>query len=221
MPTSPTPLERLLRLEQDLEQLRSRLDLPRPRDDSAPPPPRRTWPGDELLLIRLVRRTPIALTAYQAAAELTCIGTDELRLTCANNRTSFQFCELDSGDAVVWIQPPAPDWIWSTPTVSRLFACPPDLEPDQERLPQSLPLFKPVVRGKQWKLVRPGDLVPRHQPSLEQTERATLLQRLEALERTIHQRTLQHQLEISELRHQLTVLQNQLQRLLSLSGAGG
>lgn len=218
MESSPTPLERLLHLEQDMEHLRSLLALPQPQEEGrGSPAPRSIWPGDELLLTRILRRTPIALTAYQGAADLIATERRGLRLTNAAGASSYQFCELVSGDAVVWIQPNPPAWIWRSPTVARLFHIPPDLDDEQEHMQQTLPLFKPVVRHQQWTLFRQGEIVPQPRPFFEQAEQANQLRRMETLERRVNQIITKYSMEISEIHQQLTVLKDLLNRLQRLS----
>jgi hypothetical protein len=211
-------MERLLQLEQDIECLRSLLALPQPQGDSPSTQSERSiWPGDELLLTRLLRRSPIALSAYQGAAELT---TEKrgLRLTSTEDNSLFHFCELLSGDAVVWIQPNPPAWIWRSPTVMLLFHIPPGLDDNPNLLPQTLPLFKPVVRRQLWTLARQGELVTRDRPSHEQSEQVNQLRRLESLERNVLQLITRQNTEMSEMRKHLSTLEVLLNRLWLLSG---
>lgn len=215
---TPTPMERLLNLEQDIDNLRSLLDLPQPRQDMpSVPSPRSTWPGDELLLTRLLRRAPDALTAYQGTAELTSTDQRGLRLTATDGSSYFHFCELLSGDAVVWIQPNPPAWIWKSPTVSLLFHLPPGSDVNGHLLLQTLPLFKPVVRQQQWTLFRQGEMVTRETLVFEKNEQSHQLRRLETLERRVQQLVLKQSTEMGELRKQIAALEELLNRLCRLS----
>jgi len=149
MAATPSPLDRLLQLERDVEQLQ--VHTARPAPPQQPPsasPSRRPWPVDELLLTRLLRRSPEALAAYQAPAELTATTQRGLRLSVAESASVFQFCELIGGDAVVWVQADSPAWVWDSETFQRIFPTALESEGQQDLVLQMLPIFKPVVRGQ-------------------------------------------------------------------------
>lgn len=218
MEAIPTPLDRLLQLERDIEQLQAHTARPSPPPE--PPgqyPARRPWPVDELLLTRLVRRSPEALAAYQAPAELTPTAQHGLRLTVAETDSLFQLCELTGGDAVVWVKADPPSWVWQSETFQQIFPRPEGLEDSHDLVLQSLPVFKPVVRGQRWTLFSPGQMVPRHRPFPEQEKQMMLLRRLENLERRVSQQMTRHESELNELRSQLQVQQDLLSRLLRIS----
>lgn len=220
MTATPSPLDRLLQLEQDIEQLQIQTTGQAP--PSPPPgesPARRPWPVDEVLLTRLVRRSPQALAAYQAPAELTLTAQRGLRLTVAETDSVFQLCELIGGDAVVWLQSDPPSWVWESETFQQIFARPEGLEAPQDLLLQTLPIFKPVVRGQKWTLFSRGEMVPRHHPSTEQEKQMLLLRRLESLEHRVNQQMTRQKNELGELRTQLRVQQDLLNRLLKISEA--
>lgn len=216
MQSDPTPFQRLLRLESALEQL---LEAQLPDQARRPlhePCPRAIWPSDELLLTRLLRRSPDVLDAYQAPAELTESEGLGLRLTSSSRSSPFLFCELLSGDAVVWIASFSPDWLWSSATFLRLFAPLPDGHQPDSCTVQTLPLFKPVERGQSWTLSRRGELVSRLNLVPEQAEQAQLLRRLSLLEQlNLHQRV-KFESQIHELQIQVRVQQEQIDRLLKL-----
>jgi hypothetical protein len=217
MTSSPTPLERLLRLEQDLDKLRTRLDLPvHPTLEEASSPPRALWPGDELLLTRLLRRSHIALAAYQATAEITTTDRQGLLLQASTTPSDFLFCELIDGDAVVWIQPNPPDWLLRSPTFAQLFHLPSDIDAGERLLIQTLPHFKPVVRRELWTLVRQGELVSPSRFSAERSERDNPLRRLEALERKVQTLISTQAAEIGQLRHELAATRDLFQQLSRL-----
>lgn len=220
MDAIPSPLERLLQLEHNVEQLLSRqAQPPLPRDQEGQPlPSRHLWPVDELLLTRLLRRSPQAIAAYQAPAELTRVDPRGWLLTTAETGSTFQFCELISGDAVVWVSADPPAWVWGSETFQHLFRTPPGTDSDEELVLQSLPVFKPVVRGRKWTLIRPGEMVPRDRPFPEQEEQLMLLRRIETLERDLSRQRIQQNAEIGELRTQLRLQQDLLERLLRISG---
>lgn len=212
-------MERLLHLEQDIDQLRSLLGLPDPSAaPGAMPPSRALWPGDELLLTRLVRRSPIALSAYQGVADITITKRQGVRLSSSTTASSFYFCELLSGDAVVWVQPNPPEWLWRTPTIMQLFHLPPDLDREDQLLPQTLPLFKPVVRNELWTLFRQGEMVNPSRLGVERDERNNPLRRLETMERKVQLLITTQTAEIDKLRHELAVIKDLFRQLKSLSG---
>lgn len=218
MEATPSPLDRLLLLERDIEQLQAQTARPAP--PPGPPgetPARRPWPVDELLLTRLVRRSPQALAAYQAPAELTPTAQRGLRLTVAETDSVFQLCELTSGDAVVWVQADPPSWLWGSESFQQIFPSPEGLEGSQDLVLQTLPVFKPVERGQRWTLFSPGQMVPRHSPFPEQEKQMMLLRRLENLERRVSQQMTRQESELNELRSQLRVQQDLLSRLLRIS----
>ncbi len=220
MDAIPSPLERLLQLEHNVEQLLSRqAQPPLARDQEAQPlPSRHLWPVDELLLTRLLRRSPQAIAAYQAPAELTRADPRGWLLTPAETGSTFQFCELISGDAVVWISTDPPSWVWGSETFQHLFRTPRGTDSNEDLVLQSLPVFKPVVRGRKWTLIRPGEMVPRDRPFPEQEEQLMLLRRIETLERELSRQRIQHNAEIGELRTQLRLQQDLLERLLRIAG---
>lgn len=218
MAATPSPLNRLLQLERDIEQLQAQTARPAPPPDSpGESPARRLWPVDEILLTRLVRRTPQALAAYQAPAELTLTPQRGLRLSVAETDSVFQLCELTSGDAVVWVQADPPSWLWGSESFHQIFQRPEGLEGSQNLVLQSLPVFKPVVRGHRWTLFSPGQMVPRHRSFPEQEKQTMLLRRLEKLERRVSQQMTRQESELNELRSQLRVQQDLLSRLLRIS----
>ncbi len=218
MDAMTSPLERLLKLERDIEQLQALSVQPAPpQGPLGEPSARMPWPVDELLLTRLVRRSPQALAAYQAPAQLTATAQRGLRLTVAETDSAFQFCELTGGDAVVWVQADSPPWVWQSEAFHQIFATPEGLEGSQDLVLQCLPVFKPIVRGHQWTLFSPGEMVPRHRPFPEQEKQGMLLRRLETLERLVNQQMARREMEINEIRMQLRVQQDQLNRLLRLS----
>lgn len=216
MQTDPTPFQRLLRLESTLEQLLA-AQLPdharRSLHDSST---RAIWPSDELLLTRLLRRSPNVLSAYQAPAELIDAEGPGLRLIGSSQPSPFLFSELLSGDAVVWIADSPPDWLWSSATFRRLFAPLPEGHKGDSCTVQTLPLFKPVERGHSWTLSRRGELVPQLNHMPEQAEHAQLLRRLFLLEQLNLQQRVKFESQIHELQIQVRVQQEQIDRLLKL-----
>jgi hypothetical protein len=217
MAPSPTPIERLLQLERDIEQLRRLHLVETPSDASIEPNfDRPVWPSDELLLTRLLRRSPIALSAYQAPAELTASEQRGLRLTVASAPSPFFFCQLQSGDAALWLTPNPPEWIWSSPLFVQLFGCPVPKVDGQDLMLQSLALFKPIERHRQWTLFRQGSMLPQPTPFFEQAEQTHQSRKLEMLERRVNQLVATNTAETNELRHQLSVMQSLLDRLYKL-----
>lgn len=214
----PTPFQRLLNLERDLEQLKASR-VPKTaisQDQPHPLPPRHIWPADELLLSRLLRRSPQAIEAYQGHAELTSTEKHGMRLAPSDTTSAYQFCEMIDGDAVVWLASSSIPLAWGTSSFGALFHSPADLETPRNLVLQTLPLFKPIARGQAWTLHRKGEMSVQFRPFPEQAEQAMLLRRLETLDRRFSQLRLQLEAEIKDLRSQLLIQQTQIQRLLSL-----
>lgn len=218
MTATPSPLDRLLQLEQDIAQLRSQSARPTP--PPGPPgesPARRPWPVDELLLTRLIRRSPQALMAYQEPAELTTMANRDLQLTVADSDSVFRLCELTGGDAVVWIQADPSSWVWESESFRQIFSVPKGLDGQPDLVLQTLPVFKPVVRSQQWTLFRRGEMIPRHRPFPEKEGQNMLLRRLESLERRVSQEMTRQEHELNELRSELRVQQDMLNRLMRIT----
>lgn len=218
----PSPLERLLHLEHALEQLQSERAMPGRQNE--PPagttPPRHPWPADELLLTRLLRRSPQALGAYEAPAELTESGRHDLRLTESPTGSPFRFCELADGDAAVWVDSGAASWVWESSCFLRMFRRPEEIPPGTGMVLQRLPVFKPLARGRSWTLFSPGEMAPRHGPFPESAEQGRMLRRLESLERRFGQEMGRLRNELEQLRAQLRVQQDLLDRLLRVQVPG-
>jgi hypothetical protein len=211
-------LERIRRLEGELEQWRQERSGWSTRDDALEQgtAPRAVWPADELLLARLLRRTPAAIGAYEAGAELTPTADGRLRLSRTESRSPYRFCELSDGDAVVWLAPDPPDWLWDTQVFRRLFHCVEGTSARANLVLQRLPSFLPVVRGRSWSLHHSGELVPRSRLSDARQERDRLLSRLERLERLVMQGQAQDRAALEELRTELRTQRELLDRLLAL-----
>lgn len=213
-----SPYERLLDLERDLERLKSfRVPEAIRMQGQQSLPPRHIWPGDELLLTRLLRRSPEAIQAYQGHAELTKTAQRGMRLTPADAVSAFQFCEIIDGDAVAWVDHKSIKWAWGSESFHLLFRSPSGIDKPEELMLQALPLFKPIARGQAWTLHRKGEMVLQSRPFPEQADQAMLLRRLEKLDRRFSQQKVQFEAELQDLRSQLHQQQNLLERLLSLS----
>ena len=172
---------------------------------------------DELLLTRLIRRSPQALMAYQEPAELTTMANRDLQLTVADSDSVFRLCELTGGDAVVWIQADPSSWVWESESFRQIFSVPKGLDGQPDLVLQTLPVFKPVVRSQQWTLFRRGEMIPRHRPFPEKESQNMLLRRLESLERQVSQEMTRQEHELNELRSELRVQQDMLNRLLRIT----
>ena len=125
MTIDPTPFDRLIRLEKLVSDLQLRAG------PQHPPSPiehslleRHQWPADELLLTRLVRRSPEALKAYEAPAELTQTDSQGVLLKASSGSSPFRLCELQNGDAVVWLSAEHENWIYDTDIFRCLFHAP-------------------------------------------------------------------------------------------------
>jgi len=217
MTSEPTPFQRLLRLESAIEQL---LAAQLPGEGRSPlnqAVPQAIWPSDELLLTRLLRRSPDVLDAYQAPAELIDTEGQGLRLTRSHQPSHFLFCELLNGDAVVWMANNPPAWLWESSAFLRLFRPLPAGHGGDSCIIFTLPLFKPVEGGQSWKLLRQGELVPQLHLIPEKADQAQLLRRLSLLEQQGLQQRLRFESQIQELQVQLRVQQEQIERLLKLA----
>jgi len=218
MSFEPSPFTRLLHLEQAVEQLVA-ANLPEAVRNEAKysPTSRAIWPADQLLLTRILRRTPEALNAYQAFAQLSVTKERGVHLCTSGVASVFRFCELVDGDAVVWLDMDSPDWVWESESFRSIFDCPSISEPSTKLVLQELPLFKPISRGEAWALQRRGEMVVQARPFPEHADQARLLRRLESLERQVGQHNIRLESSIQELRSQLRVQQNQIDQLLRLS----
>jgi hypothetical protein len=211
-------LERIRQLEGEVQLLRRQnsglsdqaKDLE--RDVAA----RAIWPADELLLIRLLRRTPEAVSAYAAAAELTPTTERQLILSPTTSPSHYHFCELSNGDAVVWLATDPPHWLWETTVFRQLFNCVMGTSATTNLVLQRLPSFLPIVRGHSWTLHHSGELVPRSRLADAKRERDQILSRLERLERLVQEHHAQHRVSIEELRAELRTQRELLDRLLAL-----
>ena len=217
MTSEPTPLSRLLRLENAIEQLIA-ANLPNGLQHhlAVYAKPSSIWPADELLLTRLLRRTPEVLHAYQSPAELTVTNGQGLHLSIAESASFFHCCELIDGDAVVWIDAKAPDWAWKSQVFRHLFSTPSNPDDSFPLVLQSLPLFKPISRGISWTLQRRGEMVVQARQFPEQAERAGLLRRIENLERESLQQRIKLTDQIHELQIKVRVQQATIDRLSRL-----
>jgi hypothetical protein len=217
MTSEPTPLSRLLRLENAIEQLIA-ANLPHGLQQHLVDKvkPAAIWPADELLLTRLLRRTPEVLQAYQSPAELTDTNAQGLHLSIAESTSFFHCCELIDGDAVVWVDAKAPDWAWKSQIFRHLFSTPLDLDDSSPFVLQSLPLFKPISRGNSWTLQRRGEMVVQARQFPEQAERAGLLRRIENLERDLLQQKIKQNEQLNELQVKLRVQHEMIERLCRL-----
>jgi len=213
----PSPYERLLHLESELERLKASgiHDVIRKQDQSTLPT-RQIWPADELLLTRILRRSPEALAAYQGDAELTGIEQRGLRLTAADSSSAFRFCEIVDGDAVVWVEPKSLRWAWRSEHFQFLFDSPPGADTPDNLVVHALPLFRPLARGQAWTLHRKGKMGLQTRLFPEQAQDVMLLGRLEKLERRFSQQKVQFEAEVKDLRSQLQIQQRMIEGLLRI-----
>jgi hypothetical protein len=220
MPNSPSPIERILKLEAELDRLRQQLDHETAEVDDSPrvSVSRAIWQADEILLTRLIRRSPEAISAYRAAAELTTSSDGNLRLTSAITNSPFWFCELSNGDATVWLTAAPPDWIWNTDVLQHLFIIHEASSIMENLVLQRLPIFKPVVRGRDWSLFQPGEMIPRGRRFQVAQEQALLVRRLETIERDFRQQTVKRDQEFARLQTMLLVQQDLINRLCQVRG---
>lgn len=212
--SSLSPLARLLQLEDAVQRLGT-ANLPASvRTQAKDTQPRVTWPCDQLLLTRILRRSPEILKAYQAPAELTGSSDDGIYLYASNTESSFYFGELADGNAVVWVSDQAPDWVWQSSVFISLFKCPPISDDSPRLILQELPLFVPISRGESWVMRRQGEMVFQSRPFPEQADQARLLRRIESLERVVSQHQIQQAACLKDLQIQVRSQQSQIDQLL-------
>jgi hypothetical protein len=217
MTNDPTPFDRLIRLEKLVADLRLRAGPPQP------PSPiehslleRHQWPADELLLTRLIRRSPEALKAYEAPAELTQTDSQGVLLKAISGSSPFRLCELTNGDAVVWLSPEHETWIYDTAIFRCLFNAPPISDKERTLVLQSLPRFVRKVQGREWTLESSGEMLPKDRPFVEKAEQAKLELRIQKLEQFFARMRGSLDAELVALRSKVQLLQDQLDRLLRL-----
>lgn len=217
MTSEPSPLSRLLRLERAVEQLVA-ANLPDSIKEiaRATPSSRAVWPADQLLLTRILRRAPQVLEAYQASGQILVSNEKGTQLSFSDTNSAFKLCQLIDGDAVLWLDESPPDWVWQSNIVRSIYDFPDDADASSGLVLQELALFKPLVRGETWILHRRGEMVSQPKPFPEQAEQATLLRRLESLERQVVQQSIKAESTINELRFQLGVQQTLLDQLLQI-----
>jgi hypothetical protein len=217
MTPTPTPFDRLIRLEklvEDLQLCTSSPHLPLPIEHSLPE--RYQWPADELLLTRLIRRSPEALKAYEAPAELTKCDGQGILLKATSDSSPFRLCELSNGDAVVWLTPEHENWIYDTEIFRCLFNLPSGSDKHRTLVLQSLPRFVRKVQGREWTLESSGEMLPQDRPFVEKAEQAELELRIQKLEHTLARMRGGLDAELVALRSNVQLLQDQLDRLLRL-----
>ena len=217
MTNDPTPFDRLIRLEKLVADLRLRAGPPQP------PSPiehslleRHQWPADELLLTRLIRRSPEALKAYEAPAELTQTDSQGVLLKAISGSSPFRLCELTNGDAVVWLSPEHETWIYDTAIFRCLFNAPPISDKERTLVLQSLPRFVRKVQGREWTLESSGEMLQKDRPFVEKAEQAKLELRIQKLEQFFARMRGSLDAELVALRSKVQLLQDQLDRLLRL-----
>lgn len=217
---SQTPMERIIRLEDLLDELQATLIGERSGTTAAPAPhqqkPLAIWPADELLLTRLWRRSPGALSAYLRQGELFTTGNGDVLLEKTDRKTYIGFCEVASGDALLCVPPNAPDAVFASLACKQAFKIPEGHKIDSGASIQTLPLFRPIERGKRWKLLRAGEINLNGFSPLDETENLALLSRLEKLERNQAKLAANQQVAIQDLKNQLAILQEQMDTYLRI-----
>jgi hypothetical protein len=217
MTIDPTPFDRLIRLEKLVSDLQLRAG------PQHPPSPiehslleRHQWPADELLLTRLIRRSPEALKAYEAPAELTQTDSQGVLLKASSGSSPFRLCELQNGDAVVWLSAEHENWIYDTDIFRCLFHAPSFSNKERILVLQSLPRFVRKVQGREWTLEMPGEMLPKDRPFVEKAEQAELELRVQKLEQAFARMRGSLDTELVTLRSKVQLLQDQLDRLMRL-----
>ena len=217
MTNDPTPFDRLIRLEKlvtDLQLFAGPLQPPPPIEPSKTE--RHQWPADELLLTRMIRRSPDALKAYEAPAELIQTESQGVLLKAISGTSPFRLCELPNGDAVVWLIPEHESWIYDTDIFRHLFKVPSVSDTGVGLILQTLPRFSWKVKGLEWTLESPGEMLLKGRPFAEQAEQAELELRIQKLEQTFARMRGSQDAELAAIRSNVQHLQDQLDRLLRL-----
>ena len=218
MTSQPTPFERLLKLEHLVNEIQTQLNPSIPILDEITPPQRHVWPGDELLLTRLIRRNPDALKAYEAMAELNQTEDQGVYLKAIAGISPFRLCELSTGDAVVWVSTEHENWLYDTDIFRSVFKAPNSIASDEYLVLQLLPRFIRKVQGREWALDRRGEMIPRSRPFIEKADQLQLEQRIQSMEQTFARMRGSLEIELSSMRSQIQTLQDQLGSLIKLSG---
>jgi hypothetical protein len=216
MTGDPTPFQRLIQLEQLVSNLQAQLNPSTPTLEESAPPQRHVWPADELLLTRLIRRSPEALRAYESPAELIQTNDKGVLLKAVAESSPFRFCELPTGDAVVWVSQAHESWLYETEIFRCVFMSPNLSENHETLVLQKLPRFIFKVQGREWTLERRGQMIPRSRPFAEQADQAELEQRIQRIEQNFARLRGKLDGELSSLRTHVQILQDQLNGLLKL-----
>lgn len=220
MTSEPTPFERLIKLEHLVSELQAQVNPSTPSIAEDAVPKRHLWPADELLLTRLIRRNPEALKAYEAPAELIQSADQGVLLRCIAGSSPFRLCELPTGDAVMWLSQEHESWLYDMEIFHSVFKSPDSREKDESLVLQLLPRFIRKVQGREWMLERRGQMIPKNRPFLEQASQAELEQRVQRLEQNLARMRGSLDDNLSSLRSQLQILQEQFNRLLKLRADG-
>ena len=215
----PTPLERLLALEAAVEGLlinEAHLNVSSINDD--PARSHAIWQADELLLTRLIRRSPIALQAYLVPAELTLTEKGGIILEKSHHSSPLVFCELNDGDALLCYDFNLFHRVNDLGIFYCIFERPATHESTDILAIQRPAIFKPIVRGEKWTMHRKGELVPRSANIPEQTQNMNLIIRLDELERNFYRLSSIYHTEIRDLRSIVLTHEQQLSALMHISG---
>jgi hypothetical protein len=202
----PTPIDRLLALEAAVERLYiNEADLNVSSRNEIPQRSHAIWQADELLLTRLIRRSPVALHAYLIPAELTLTDNGGIILETSHHNSPFFFCEINDGE------------VKNLEIFHCVFDRPESCKSTDLLAIQRLALFKPIVRGEKWTMHRKGELVLRSINIPEQTQNMNILTRLDELERNLSRLSSIYYTEIRNLRTISLTHEQQLSALMRIS----
>jgi hypothetical protein len=214
----PTPIDRLLALEAAVERLYiNEADLNVSSRNEIPQRSHAIWQADELLLTRLIRRSPVALHAYLIPAELTLTDNGGIILVTSHHNSPFFFCEINDGDALLCFDFNLFDKVKNLEIFHCVFDRPESCESTDLLAIQRLALFKPIVRGEKWTMHRKGELVLRSINIPEQTQNMNILTRLDELERNLSRLNSVYYTEIRDLRTIILTHEQQLSALMRIS----
>jgi hypothetical protein len=165
----------------------------------------------------LLRRSPKALLAYSTDAELSVSEGGGVVLEPTQTKSLFQLCELSNGDAVLWTSAKAPDWLYKSEVFQKVFRIPSDKADGVKLVVQSLPLFKPIVRGRKWTLLLCGAMLEQGVPFPEESENENILLRLDALERALTRLQVSQDVALRDLSTKIKEQQAQIDSLLRIT----
>jgi len=214
---SMSPMQRLLELEKRINSLmdsqsvcETNNDLPRSSLER-----KLIWMGGEHLLLRCLKRNPIALTAYRLPAEMNVDRQNNVEILLSNHGRGLELIELESGDAVLLT-----DKTSMMPSKAILHALYEDDE-DKITFPSaieilSLPYFMPIERGRRWSMFAKGLLSAYPIDSSRKKNQNIRTQQQEELLKKLGATVQSQSVEIASLRSELSSVNRRINELLAI-----